>query len=69
MTVGDQRVTSVTKDDVLASIRLHTLGFVFQSFNLLTAMTALENVELPMVLKGELSGTPSNPADLRCLRR
>jgi len=54
MVIGDQRVTSETHDDVLASIRLNTLGFVFQSFNLLTAMTAQENVELPMILKGEL---------------
>lgn len=53
MVIGDARVTADTTDDVLASIRLNTLGFVFQTFNLLTAMTALENVELPMVLKGD----------------
>eukprot|EP00732_Lithocolla_globosa_P004619 Lithocolla_globosa_v1_NODE_4355_length_1455_cov_15.122857.p1 type:complete len:310 gc:universal NODE_4355_length_1455_cov_15.122857:1164-235(-) len=50
---GNVRVNPETPDDVLASIRLNNLGFVFQTFNLLTAMTAQENVELPMVLKGE----------------
>lgn len=43
-----------TKDSEYAKIRLEKIGFVFQSFNLIASMTALENVELPMLLKGEL---------------
>ncbi|MDD4111637.1 MAG: ABC transporter ATP-binding protein [Herbinix sp.] len=35
----------------LAKFRQNTLGFVFQSYNLLNSMTALENVELPLVFK------------------
>jgi len=47
-----KRVTDKTSDTELAAVRLHSLGFVFQSFNLLSTMTASENVELPMVLAG-----------------
>lgn len=35
----------------LAKFRQDTLGFVFQSYNLLNSMTALENVELPLIFK------------------
>src|SRR5580704_8573803 len=38
--------------DALAETRSQTLGFVFQSFNLLARTTALENVELPLVYLG-----------------
>ena len=38
-----------------ALLRRHYLGFVFQGFNLLARTTASENVELPLVYRGELS--------------
>ena len=35
-----------------ADLRNRKIGFIFQSFNLIGSMTALENVELPLVLRG-----------------
>ncbi|MGZ8228358.1 MAG: ABC transporter ATP-binding protein [Burkholderiales bacterium] len=40
-------------DDGRAAMRARTVGFVFQSFQLLPAMTALENVMLPLELAGD----------------
>ncbi|MBQ3139071.1 MAG: ABC transporter ATP-binding protein [Ruminococcus sp.] len=44
--------TSNMKDDELSEIRNSQIGFVFQTFNLIPRMTALKNVELPMMYKG-----------------
>ncbi|CAJ1031016.1 putative ABC transporter [Leishmania utingensis] len=48
-------ISKDTKEHVLADIRLKSLGFVFQTFNLIATMTAAENVELPMTLLGNMS--------------
>eukprot|EP00658_Telonema_sp_P-2_P036192 TRINITY_DN26230_c0_g1_i1.p1 TRINITY_DN26230_c0_g1~~TRINITY_DN26230_c0_g1_i1.p1 ORF type:complete len:291 (+),score=64.75 TRINITY_DN26230_c0_g1_i1:235-1107(+) len=48
-------MTERTQDTELAALRLHKLAFVFQAFNLLPNMTAVENVEVPMRLAGRLS--------------
>ena len=35
-----------------ADMRLHTIGFVFQSYNLVPVLSARENVEMPLMLSG-----------------
>jgi putative ABC transport system ATP-binding protein len=42
--------TASLPDKKRRNIRLHQLGFIFQTFNLIPTLTALENVELPMAL-------------------
>lgn len=44
-----------TSDSVLSQVRLRRIGFVFQTFNLISSLTALENVEIPMILSGHLT--------------
>lgn len=46
------RKTSSIPDKERRKIRLRDMGFIFQTFNLLPTLTALENVELPMALLG-----------------
>ncbi|MDD3766061.1 MAG: ABC transporter ATP-binding protein [Eubacteriales bacterium] len=45
--------TSQMRDDQLADIRNRKIGFIFQSYNLLTKLTVLENVELPLIYMGK----------------
>jgi len=47
--VGGTEVTSLS-DKQITDLRLHRLGFIFQTFNLIPVLTALENVEFPMLL-------------------
>ena len=54
-TMDEQDVSRLTRDE-LAAIRNKKIGFVFQSFNLLTRMTALENVVLPIRYSGAGAG-------------
>jgi ABC-type lipoprotein export system ATPase subunit len=49
----DEADTSLWPSSKRRKIRLFRMGFVFQTFNLLPTLTALENVELPMALAGK----------------
>jgi putative ABC transport system ATP-binding protein len=46
-------------ETALAEVRNRRIGFVFQQFNLLSSMTAWQNVELPMVYAGVRAGSDS----------
>lgn len=48
----DGTPTAGLKEDERAALRNQKIGFVFQAFNLLPRLTALENVEVPMVYAG-----------------
>ncbi len=49
--VGDTCVNDLSEKE-LANLRLHNIGFVFQGFNLLAPLNALENVMEPLMLQG-----------------
>ena len=48
----DGNEISKLSDNRLAEIRNHKIGFIFQGFNLLQKLTAIENVELPLIYQG-----------------
>ena len=50
--LGGENVAGVTRDQ-LAEIRNRRVGFVFQNFNLLPHISAMENVEMPMLFGGK----------------
>ena len=49
--VAGQEVSKMTSPQ-LAQLRLDQVGFVFQAYNLLPVLTAMENAEFPMLLQG-----------------
>lgn len=55
--VLDGLCTSNLDDPALTCLRRTKVGFIFQSFQLLHTLTALENVELPLLLAGERKKT------------
>ena len=62
-------IDSKSTDSFLSDLRLSHIGFVFQTFNLLATMTALENVELPMILLGKLSDKERKKKAVGLLKR
>ena len=62
MDIGKQNRTE------LADVRNHKLGFVFQGFNLLPKVNAVENVELPLLYRG-VPGSARRKAAIEALER
>jgi len=59
-------VSSLTKDQ-LANLRNRKIGFVFQSFNLLSRTSALENVELPLMYNKKITSREMRDRSLNAL--
>jgi putative ABC transport system ATP-binding protein len=51
--INDQDVSGKTPDE-LADLRARTIGFIFQTFNLLPVLTAAENVEYPLLQRRDI---------------
>ena len=51
----NEKSTSSLNDRLLTDLRLHTIGFIFQSFNLISVLNLFQNVEFPLLLQGGLS--------------
>lgn len=64
-----EKIDQDSTDEFLSDLRLQHIGFVFQTFNLLATMTALENVELPMILAGKLSDHERRQRAIALLKR
>lgn len=65
--LNGQDVSRLSRSE-LAHVRGRMIGFVFQSFNLLSRTTALENVEMPLLYQG-VSGAERRKRALGALRR
>ncbi|TWT24712.1 ABC transporter ATP-binding protein [Planomicrobium sp. CPCC 101110] len=52
----NQQETATLNEAEMAKFRLANFGFIFQNFQLMPGLTAFENVELPLKIKGEAEG-------------
>ena len=53
--IFEKLIKADTADKELSDIRLNNISFVFQSFNLFQNLNVLENIEMPMKIKGQLN--------------
>jgi putative ABC transport system ATP-binding protein len=68
VTVGG-RDTAALSERELTRLRLHTIGFIFQSFNLVGVLDVFRNIELPLLLQGQLSSAERKKRVLDLLDR
>jgi putative ABC transport system ATP-binding protein len=65
--LAGEEVSQMT-DDQLADIRNRRIGFIFQTFNLLPKLTALQNVELPLLYRG-MPAVERRRRSIECMRK
>src|SRR4051812_4663834 len=63
------RDTSQLSERALTDLRLHTIGFIFQSFNLVPVLSVFQNIELPLLLQGKISTAERRSRVLALLER
>ncbi len=61
--------TASLSERQLTELRLNTIGFIFQSFNLVSVLSVLQNVELPLLLQRRFSGKERHDRVLDLLGR
>ena len=59
----DQKPIHDLSDDKMSEFRSKSMGFIFQTYNLLTVITARENVEMPLLISGMSSKDAANQAN------
>jgi predicted ABC-type transport system involved in lysophospholipase L1 biosynthesis ATPase subunit len=67
--IEGQKIEQQNRDAEMSRLRRDKIGIVFQTFNLLALMTAFENVELPMRIRGQLGEQQMRERALMLLRR
>ncbi len=65
----DGENTSALSERALTRLRLHKLGFIFQSFNLIGVLNAFDNVEFPLLLQGKIDRKERRERVLRMLEK
>ncbi len=66
--VGGQE-TGKLSEKQLTDLRLHTIGFIFQSFNLIPVLNVVDNVEFPLLLQNKLSPNERRNQVMRFIER
>ena len=49
-----ETLVSTMKEGQLNKVRLHTIGFIFQAFNLIPVLNVFENIELPLLIRKDI---------------
>lgn len=61
--------TGTLNEKQLTDLRLHTIGFIFQSFNLIPVLNVVDNVEFPLLLQNKLSPAERRAQVMRFIDR
>ena len=69
LSIMNNKITKKCTDEFLSKLRLNKIGIVFQSFNLISTMTAKENVLLPMIIDNKLNNKARENRAISLLKR